>query len=132
ATDFFGIRVSSARILGALRDAERAFVEAGLSNKLTRKGEGATVAEVAREATARFFAEVGLASVTRGEAAGSARGQLEGRMTISRDFWSGEVLASYHRLDGVLEALGAYAESHLASEAIEVAARRTSQLRGDL
>ena len=37
ATDFFGIRVSSARILSMLRDAERAFVEADLSNKLTRK-----------------------------------------------------------------------------------------------
>jgi ATP-dependent DNA helicase DinG len=130
ATDFFGTRVSSARIYSMLRDAERAFVGAGLSNKLSRKGEGATLAEVAREATARFFAEIGLATVSKGEAPSASN--LEGRITIARDFWSGEVLASYHKLDSVLEALGAYAESHLASEAVEVVVRRTSQLREDL
>jgi ATP-dependent DNA helicase DinG len=132
ATDFFGIRVSSARLQSMLRDAERAFVEAGLSNRLSRKGEGATLAEVAREATARFFGEVGLASVSKGEASTSARGNLEGRITISRDFWAGEVLASYHKLDAVLEALGAYAEAHQTSEAVEVGARRVGQLRDDL
>jgi ATP-dependent DNA helicase DinG len=130
ATDFFGIRVSSARLQSMLRDAERAFVEAGLSNKLTRKGEGATLAEVAREATARFFGEVALAGVSKGEA--SSRGNLEGRITIARDFWSGDVLASYHRLDSVLEALGAYAEANQKVEAVEVVVRRVGQLRVDL
>jgi ATP-dependent DNA helicase DinG len=130
ATDFFGVRVSSARLLSMLRDAERAFVEAGLSNKLSRKGEGATLAEVAREASARFFGEVALAGVSKSEA--SSRGNLEGRMTISRDFWSGEVLASYHKLDSVLEALGSYAEAHQTVEAIEVVVRRVGQLRVDL
>jgi ATP-dependent DNA helicase DinG len=130
ATDFFGIRVSSARILSILRDADRAFVEAGLSNKLTRKGEGATLALVAKEATARFFGEVALASVSKSEA--SARGNLEGRTTISREFWSGEVLASYHRLDSVLEALGSYAQAHQKTEGVEVVVRRVVQLRDDL
>jgi ATP-dependent DNA helicase DinG len=132
ATDFFGIRVSSARLLSMLRDADRAFVDAGLSNKLTRKGEGATLAEVAREATARFFGEIGLAGVSKNEASASSRGNLEGRVTIARDFWSGEVLASYHKLDSVLEALGAYAEAHQSTEAVEVVVRRVKQLRDDL
>ena len=49
ATDFFGVRVSSARVQSMLRDAERAFVSAGLSDKLLRKGEGAAIVEIARE-----------------------------------------------------------------------------------
>jgi ATP-dependent DNA helicase DinG len=128
ATDFFGIRVSSARIQSMLRDAERAFVAAGLSNKLTRKGEGAVLAEVAREAAARFFAEVALASVSKIE---SARA-MEGRMTILPEFFRGEVEKSYHKLDSVLEALAAYAAARQTSEAVEVVVRRIAQLREDL
>src|SRR5258706_6910631 len=61
ATDFFGTRVSSARVQSMLRDAERAFVGAGLSDRLSRKGEGSVLAEVARESADRFFADVAVA-----------------------------------------------------------------------
>jgi ATP-dependent DNA helicase DinG len=148
ATDFFGIRVSSARIHSILRDADRAFVAAGLSpagaaaehpkgwdfpgssDKLTRKGQGSVLAEVARETTARFFAEVATASARSSE--GGGRGGSESRITIARDFWSGDVVASYHKLDSVLEALGAYAEARQTSEAVEIVVRRTKQLREDM
>jgi len=130
ATDFFGIRVSSARIRSILRDADRAFVAAGLTDKLTRKGEGAVLAEVARDVAERFFADVAAATARSSES--GARGGAESRTTIAREFWSGAVMASYHKLDSVLEALGAYAEARQTSEAIEIVVRRTRQLRDDM
>ena len=132
ATDFFGVRVSSTRLSSMLRDAERAFVATGLSDKLLRKGEGAVLIEVVRDAGNRFFAEVAKA---RGYAELRARRApviSEGKAAISGDFWAGDLLAAYHKLDTTLEALGAYAETRQISEAVEVVTRRASQLREDL
>jgi ATP-dependent DNA helicase DinG len=131
ATDFFGVRVSSARVQSMLRDAERCFVSAGLSDKLLRKGEGAAIIEIARESAGRFFGEIARA---RGASpgAGGRGGPPEGKGTIERDFWSGALVASYHKLDAALEALAAYAEARQTSEAVEMVARRTTQLRQDL
>jgi ATP-dependent DNA helicase DinG len=122
ATDFFGVRVSSARVLSMLRDAERAFAGAGISDRLLRKGEGDAIAHVAREAQARFFAELAAAHGAAGE----------GRIVLSRDVWSGSLLTAYHKLDTTMEALAAFAESRATSEAVELAARRAKQLRDDL
>ncbi len=132
ATDFFGVRVSSTRLTSMLRDAERAFVSAGLSDKLLRKGEGAVLVELVRDAGNRFFGEVA-----------KARGQLElrarrgtamsdGKAAISADFWAGDVLGAYHKLDSTLDALAAYAEARQTSEAVEVITRRAAQVREDL
>ena len=112
-----------------LRDAERAFVAAGLSDKLLRKGEGAAIVDIAREGAGRFFAEIARA---RGASSNGGRGDAQGKATIDRNFWSGDLLASYHKLDAALEALSAYAEARQTSEAVEVVARRGSQLRQDL
>jgi len=122
ATDFFGIRVSTARLQAMLADAERAFIAAGLSDKLLRKGEGPVIAQVAREAANRFFGSVGAAHA----------GHHESKAAIASEFWSGEVLATYHKLDSALEALAAYAQVRQTSEAIELVARRAAQLRQDL
>jgi ATP-dependent DNA helicase DinG len=132
ATDFFGIRVSSARVQAMLRDAERAFVSAGLSDKLLRKGEGAAIVEIAREGAGRFFAEVARSRGANPSLGKGRGGAPEGKATIERDFWSGELLSSYHKLDAALEALAAYAEARQTSEAVEVVVRRASQLRQDL
>ncbi|HKQ68871.1 MAG TPA: ATP-dependent DNA helicase, partial [Polyangiaceae bacterium] len=131
ATDFFGVRVSSARVLAMLRDADRAFVAAGLSDKLTRKGEASAIAGIAREAAQRFFAT--LAEQKSGAPPGSAPGQRlsEGRATIDRAFWRGDLLADYHKLDSAIEALGAYTEARQTSEALELVVRRATQLRED-
>jgi ATP-dependent DNA helicase DinG len=132
ATDFFGVRVSSTRLSSMLRDGERAFVAAGLSDKLLRKGEGAVLVEVVRDAGQRFFGEI---AKSRGqEELRTRRGTVmsEGRATISSAFWSGDVLAAYHKLDSTLEALAGYAETRQTSEAMEVVTRRASQLRDDL
>ena len=131
ATDFFGIRVSSTRIASILRDTERAFVTAGLSDKLLRKGEGAVLVELARDAGQRFFGEVARARGAR-ELSDRRPGSPEGRVTISSEFWRGDVLAAYHKLDSVLEALAAYAGARQTSEAMEVVTRRAAELRDDL
>jgi len=132
ATDFFGVRVSSTRLSSMLRDAERAFVAAGLSDKLLRKGEGAALIDVVRDAGTRFFGEVGRA---RGQQELRARRGVvsaEGKATISHDFWAGDLLGAYHRLDSTLDALNGYAEARQTSEAVEVVTRRAAQLREDL
>jgi ATP-dependent DNA helicase DinG len=132
ATDFFGVRVSSTRLSSMLRDAERAFVAAGLSDKLLRKGEGAALVEMVHDAGNRFFGEIAKA---RGEEELRARRGVvisESKATISGDFWRGDVLGAYHKLDSALDALAGYAESRQTSEAVEVVTRRTTQLREDL
>jgi ATP-dependent DNA helicase DinG len=132
ATDFFGVRVSSIRLSSMLRDAERAFVAGGLSDKLLRKGEGAVLVEVARDAGTRFFGEVARARGQEELRARRAPVISESKAAISSEFWVGDVLAAYHKLDTALEALGAYAETRQTSEAVEVVTRRASQLRADL
>ena len=102
-----------------------------MSDKLLRKGEGATIVELAREAANRFFTEIAAAQA-RKAVPSNGRGAGDGRAIIEQTFWSGDVLTSYHKLDSVLEALGAYAESRQTNEAIEVVARRTDELRRDL
>jgi ATP-dependent DNA helicase DinG len=132
ATDFFGVRVSSTRLSSMLRDAERAFVAAGLSDKLLRKGEGSVLTFVVQDAGQRFFGEIAKA---RGQDELRTRRNAvmsEGRAAISSAFWSGDVLAAYHKLDSTLEALAGYAESRQTSEAMEVVARRAAQVRDDL
>jgi ATP-dependent DNA helicase DinG len=132
ATDFFGVRVSSTRLSSMLRDAERAFVSAGLSDKLLRKGEGAVLIEVVRDAGDRFFGEIARA---RGQDELRARrGTVtsESKGAISGDFWKGDVLGAYHKLDSTLDALASYAEARQTSEAVEVVAQRAAQVRQDL
>jgi ATP-dependent DNA helicase DinG len=95
-TDFFGVRVSSTRLSSMLRDAERAFVAAGLSDKLLRKGEGAALVELVRDAGHRFFGEVAKA---RGQDELRARrGTIisESKATISGAFCPG-TLGAYHK-----------------------------------
>jgi ATP-dependent DNA helicase DinG len=132
ATDFFGVRVSSTRLASMLRDAERAFVAAGLSDKLLRKGEGAALVEIVRDAGQRFFGEIAKARGERELRARHGSVALEGRATIGADFWSGDVLAAYHKLDTTLEAFASYAETRQTSEAVEVVTHRATQLREDL
>jgi ATP-dependent DNA helicase DinG len=144
ATDFFGIRVSSARISAMLRDAERAFVAGGQSDKLTRKGEGTAIIEVAREAAQWFFALVAheaghrFAPVPRETASAGALLPLvtaagaDIKATIDPSFFNRELRDSYHKLDAALEALVTYAQAHMTSEALELLARRGVLLREDL
>jgi ATP-dependent DNA helicase DinG len=127
ATDFFGVRVSSARITRLLRDAGRALERAGAGSGLL-----AAVESGARELWAAL--ERGLAAA-------------EPRTTIERDAWAGGLASAWHRLDDALEAVASAADAatgrlgrpgtrgarELAlGEALEVTSRRASDLRADL
>jgi ATP-dependent DNA helicase DinG len=120
ATDFFGVRISGARVAALLRDADRAFVSAGLADRLRAKGEGTALTGLVREASDAFFAE--LASVAVGDG--------EGRATLGPDTWMGILLDTYHRLDTSLEALAGYALANAKDEAVRMVAGRATELRG--
>jgi ATP-dependent DNA helicase DinG len=120
ATDFFGVRLSGARVEAMLRDADRAFVANGLADRLLARGEGTALTGVVREAAARFFAELARLAGDRAE-----------RVTLSRDVWSGDLLNAYHQLDSTLEALSGYAEANGKAEALSLVAERAAQLRED-
>jgi ATP-dependent DNA helicase DinG len=148
AAEFFGVRVSSARVESLLRDADRAFVAAGLAESTpavwrskprsaARRArasapaassglgggapEGGALVDSARSASTRFFA--GLA----------ARGEPEGgRQPLDAAGWPASQTEAYHRCDAALEAVGALAGASDNAEALEIVARRTRQIRDDL
>ena len=98
ATSFFGVRLSRLRVDAMLRDADRAFLAHGLSDRLLSKGEGSAIAAIVREASDAFFHEVG-AAAQRGKKADASR------VPLGRDDVHGPLEAAVHRLDNALEAL---------------------------
>jgi ATP-dependent DNA helicase DinG len=137
ATTFFGVRVSEARIARLLREIDA--IVGNLSRAGMRSGR---LIEAAREATSAFFA-----GVARGA------GAADERVTLERDFWTGDRQEAWHRLDDALDGVGALAESLRAelgaagptllgsrrgpdqralTEGLEVAARRAGEVRQDL
>jgi ATP-dependent DNA helicase DinG len=141
ATDFFGTRISRSRVDVMLRDADRAFVASGLSDKLLSKGEGSALTGIVAEASAALFGALTQLAVAGGDGGSSSRGAgsdrrrgdpyPEGKVTLARDVWSGPLLAAYHRLDTALEALEGYAEANAVDEAVELVSERARQLRED-
>ncbi len=110
ATEFFGVRVSTARLEALLRDAGRSFEVASVDPRPV---------EVLKTVSAHFF-----------EAAAAVLGSGPGRIPLSPERWSRDHLAAYHRLDTALEALAlAAGQEH---EALQGISRRATGLRGDL
>jgi ATP-dependent DNA helicase DinG len=96
ATDFFGMRVSRARIERLLGDAERALTAAGAGDPLFNP-QTPTLAS-ARATAEALWSELG------------RRGKSEdARFTLERDVWVGALQERYHALDNALEAVGAAA-----------------------
>jgi ATP-dependent DNA helicase DinG len=96
ATDFFGMRVSRARVERLLGDAERALTAAGVGDPLFNPSSPALAS--ARAAAEALWTELGRRG--RGE---------EARFTLERDAWVGPLVERYHALDNALEAVGASA-----------------------
>lgn len=123
ATEFFGTRVSTAKVSSTLRDAERIFVAAGLSDRLLAKGEGAALIAVVRDAFDHLFAT----------AAARAPSGAEGRAVLPHEAFSEAALReAWLRCDGALEALEGYAETHAVADTVEQVRRRAAALRDDL
>jgi ATP-dependent DNA helicase DinG len=120
ATDFFGVRLSRARVEALVRDADRAFVSAGLADTLRAKGEGTALTALVREAADALF----------GELAKLGTASAEARVTLEPDAWTGDLADAYHRLDAALEALSGYAQTHAKDEAVRLVVQRANDLRG--
>jgi ATP-dependent DNA helicase DinG len=122
ATDFFGTRVSSARVDALLRDAERALASVNALEAL-KSGPVRQNLESAREAARAFFGN--LAGAAAG-GPGDAR-----RLLVESDITEG-VRAAHAGLDLRLEALEAVARSRDNEEVLQVVSRRAADLRDDL
>jgi ATP-dependent DNA helicase DinG len=135
ATDFFGVRLSSARVEAVLRDLERSLSYLGASDPVV--GDTRAIA-AARRASDAFWARLA-----------QSVDKMEGRVSIDPNHFSGEMAARWHELDAALEAVSALAESargrlgaaykrppraspSTLGEALAVAARRSSELRDQL
>jgi ATP-dependent DNA helicase DinG len=120
ATQFFGTSFSKGRVEAALRDAERAFFGAKLTDPVFGRGEGTALTAIVREASDAFFAAI--ADIARGSGDG-------GRTLLGSDAWPKDVRASWHRLDETLEALAGYSRANARDEAMRMAATRAAALR---
>jgi ATP-dependent DNA helicase DinG len=119
ATDFFGVRVSSARIEALLRDAERAL---GAANALEARTSGPVqgTLEGAREASRAFFAALAFGSASS-----------ESKRALTEEDLRPAALKAYGALDLRLDALEAIAGSRK-EEAVQMIARRAGDLREEL
>jgi ATP-dependent DNA helicase DinG len=142
ATDFFGVRVSTARVERVLRDAETALGSVGALDSLLSADRADAHVKAVRERTERLFAGL-RAELSRGD----------GRVTLSRNAWRGALGQEWLELDGAIEGLGAAvsvssarlvetdgerlrfiggAESGALADRLDLVARRAQSLRDDL
>jgi ATP-dependent DNA helicase DinG len=120
ATDFFGTRVSSAKVESLLQDAERTLAKANALEAL-KNGPVRGTLEQAREASRTFFALLASASAAAGE----------GRKTIDEDTLGPEVREAHLALDLRLQSLQAIALLR-SEEAIQMLGHRAGELRDAL
>lgn len=123
ASDFFGVRVSTARLEALVRDADRVFRSAGLADALLGSATGATITDPVRQTGRAFFDAVVLGHRRNGDL---------GKQPLSRDIWCGALLERYHRLDAALEALQSFADKHEGKDEVEAIGTRTLDAREDL
>lgn len=124
ATDFFGVRVSSARVEAMVRDGRRTVV--ALRSQLGNEtAEAAVHLDVVSSAAQGLFAEL---------AAGPGARAVDGRAPFPDEAWSDEALARRDRLDVALEALARWtsARERDGREELSVIGRRATALRDDL
>ncbi len=131
ATDFFGARISSARIDSLIRDARRGVVAAHATSATSMQ-----LIDQVEHAASLFFRAwqgaggvAGPASSRRGAVA--ARGDDSRRMLAASD-WTDGRCAALVTLDVTLEALLAFALANEREDAVAILARRTGDLRADL
>jgi ATP-dependent DNA helicase DinG len=121
ATDFFGVRVSSARIEAFLRDAEHALAAANALEAL-KNGPVRSTLESAREASRALFALL---------AQGTLPGGADARRILSDGDVTYPVREAHGALDVRLDALEALARSK-PGEALALVSRRAGELREEL
>ena len=115
ATDFFGVRVSQARVDSLVRDARRSLLSLG-----QLEGTGARpLLDLVEESSRAFFAAL-------------SRPGDESRRILKGDDWTGDVMNVYGKMDACLEALASHAGKSARDESVVLVARRAGDLREDL
>lgn len=120
ATDFFGTKMSRARVHTMLRDTDLAFVSSGLADPVFGAGQGSVLTGSVRSAADHLFDRIAKLSLG-----------AEGRTPLERDIWSGDLLFAYHAFDEALEALVNYARENTRTEAVDLVAKRAGLLRDE-
>ncbi len=120
ATDFFGTRVSSAKVESLLHDAERTLAKANALEAL-KNGPVRGTLEQAREASKTFFALLASTAAAAGE----------GRKTLGEDSLGRDVRDAHLALDLRLQALQAIALLR-SEEAVQMLGHRAGELRDSL
>jgi ATP-dependent DNA helicase DinG len=136
ATDFFGVRISSARLDSLVRDARRGVVAA----KVLDAASMGLVEGVEQAGLAFFRAWLGAGGQPQGSAAPpsrrgppSSRGPRDdSRRMLAASDWTDARSDALTRLDASLEALHAFAVANEHQEAVMILARRAGDLRADL
>jgi ATP-dependent DNA helicase DinG len=136
ATDFFGVRISSARLDSLVRDARRGVVAA----KVLDAASMGLVEGVEQAGQAFFRAWQGAGGQPQGSAAPpsrrgppSSRGPRDdSRRMLAASDWTDARSDALTRLDASLEALHAFAVANEHQEAVMILARRAGDLRADL
>ncbi len=136
ATDFFGVKISTARLDSLVRDARRGIV----ASRVLDAGSMGLVDNVEFAAQHFFHAwqgAGGMAGPPSSSSSSSRRGLASGRSDDSRRMlaatdWTEPRLAALTKLDVTLEALLAFALANDREDAVAILARRAGDLRADL
>jgi ATP-dependent DNA helicase DinG len=121
ATSFFGAQVSTSKIAAFCRDAERAFVGAGLGDARLSRGDGLALLRELVAASEELFG-IARASVA----------SPEGRSMLEPGSLGREGDAAWRRVDDALEAVEGFAETQATDDAVDVVRRRAASLRDEL
>jgi ATP-dependent DNA helicase DinG len=123
ATDFFGARVSSARVDALVRDASRSLTRARLLMPASKDARVVALLDQTQAAGRAFFEGLGA----------SSRAGPPGRRALTPADYDAAARSAHGRLDAALEALAGYADANVASgEAVALVGRRARDLRADL
>ena len=116
ATDFFGVSVSTLKLEVLMRDAQRAFVGAGLFSRAQR-----------------LLTAVGLTAARFFETLPRPRSGEGGRVPLASELFVSRMQEPMFALDNALDALARFAEREQAeSDAVQQIARRAQQIRDDV
>ncbi|MDB5212501.1 MAG: DinG family ATP-dependent helicase YoaA [Myxococcaceae bacterium] len=133
ATDFFGVRISTARLDSLVRDARRGVIAAKILDATSM-----SLVDNVEHAGQQFFrAWQGAGSTSsppssRAPQSRGGRGGEESRRMLAHTDWTEPRIEALGRLDAALEALLAFAIANDRDDAVTVLARRAGDLRADL
>jgi ATP-dependent DNA helicase DinG len=133
ATDFFGVRISTARVDSLVRDARRGVIAAKILDATSM-----SLVDNVEHAGQQFFrAWQGAGSASsppssRAPFSRGGRGGEESRRMLAHTDWTEPRIEALGKLDASLEALLAFALANDRDDAVTILARRAGDLRADL